>query len=87
MYNPRVYAISIAKIIGISDYLIGEIEKDPLAFVSSFLTAKYDTSKEASELIDSFDAKFSKYENIPLCSWDENDAKELRNDLKIIFSI
>ena len=37
MYNPRNYAISIEKILGTPQYLTGEVENNPLSFLSSFL--------------------------------------------------
>lgn len=87
MYNPRSYAITIEKILGTPQYLTGEIEKDPLAFLSSFLDGKFDSSETAAKLIDQFDEKFAKYKNIPLCNWKEEDAKQLTHDLKKIFSL
>ncbi|MBQ8055417.1 MAG: hypothetical protein IJ270_01195 [Paludibacteraceae bacterium] len=87
MYNPRNYAIAIERILGTPEYLTGEIEKDPLAFLSSFLDKKYDTDKRIAKLIDEFDEKFSKYKTVPLCSWFEEDAKQLVDDLKKIYSL
>ena len=87
MYNPRNYAIIIEKILGTPEYLTGEIEKNPLDFLSSFLDKQYELNAESAKLIDSFDTKFSKYKNVPLIDWDEEDAKQLTNDLKKIFSL
>lgn len=86
MYNPRYYANRVAQILGTSLDMTGKIEHDPLAFLSSFLSKKYDTSATAAQLIDSFDEKFAKYKNVPLCSWNEEDAKQLVEDLKTIYS-
>ena len=87
MYNPRNYAIIIEKILETPEYLTGEIEKNPLGFLSSFLDKQCDLNEENAKLIDSLDAKYSKYKNVPLISWDEEDAKQLTNDLKKIFSL
>ena len=85
MYNPRNYAISIERILGTPQYLTGEIEKNPISFLSSFLDAKYESDESKIELINAFDEKFSKYKNVPLCNWDEKDAKQLIDDLRKIF--
>lgn len=87
MYNPRNYAIIIEKILGTPEYLTGEIEKNPLDFLSSFLDKQYDLNEESAKLIDSLDVKFSKYKNVPLLNWKEEDAKQLTDELKIIFSL
>lgn len=87
MYNPRNYAIRIEKILGTPEYLTGEIEKNPLAFLSSFLDKVYTLNDEKAKQIDLFDEKFSKYKNVPLCSWDEEDAKQMVDDLKKIYSL
>jgi len=87
MYNPRNYAIAIEKILGTPEYLTGEIEKDPIAFFVGFLDKKYNTNEETAKLIDLFDEKYSKYKNIPLCNWNEEDAKQLVEDLKKIYSL
>lgn len=85
MYNPRNYAIQIEKILGTPQYLTGEIEKDPLSFLSSFLDKTYDASEKSAQLIADFDDKYSKYRNTHLLKWKEEDAKQLVNDFKIIF--
>ncbi len=85
MYNPRNYAIRIEKILGTPEHLTGEIEKDPLAFLESFLDKVYDTNEAKTKLIDLFDEKYEKYKNTPLCNWVEEDAKQMTDDLKIIF--
>jgi len=87
MYNPHNYAIQIEKILGTPQHLTGEIEKDPLTFLSSFLDKKYDSSENSAQLIEDFDNKYSKYRNAHLLKWDEEDAKQLINDLRIIFSV
>lgn len=87
MYNPRNYAIRIEKILGTPEYLTGEIEKNPLAFLSSFLDKVYTLNDEKAKQIDLFDEKFSKYKNVPLCSWDVEDAKQMIDDLKKIYSL
>lgn len=85
MYNPRNYAIKIERILGTPQNLTGEIEKDPLAFLSSFLDKKYDSNETSAKLIDAFDVKYSKYKNTPLINWNEEDTKQLTDDLKVIF--
>ena len=85
MYNPRNYAISIEKILGTPQSLTGEIENNPLSFLSSFLDKRYDLDEATAELIDSFDEKFSKYKGLPLINWEEKDAEQLVKDLKRIF--
>ena len=77
----------IEKILGTPQYLTGEIENDPLAFLSSFLDKKYDSNETSAQMIDSFDDKFAAYKNIPLCSWKEEDADQLVADLKKIYSL
>ena len=86
MYNPRNYARRIEKILGTPEYLTGEIERDPLAFVSSFLDKKFDSNERCAKLIDAFDDKYSKYKDTNLINWDEKDAKQFTDDLKAIFS-
>lgn len=86
MYNPRSYAIIIERILGAPEYLTGEIEKDPLAFLASFLDKIYETNEAKASLIDQFDDKYAKYKNIPLCGWNEDDAKRMTDDLKKIYS-
>ncbi len=86
MYNPRVCAISIEKILRTPQYLTGEIENFPLEFLSSFLDNEYKASVEKAKLIDLFDKKYAKYKNTPLCSWAEEDAEQMVKDLKEIFS-
>ncbi|MBQ6819475.1 MAG: hypothetical protein IJP35_07720 [Clostridia bacterium] len=85
MYNPRNYAIRIEKILGTPEHLTGEIEKDPLTFLESFLDKVYDTNDTKTKSIDLFDEKYAKYKNIPLCNWVEEDAKQMTDDLKIIY--
>lgn len=86
MYNPRNYAISIEKILGTPQSLTGEIENNPLSFLSSFLDKRYDLNEATAELIDSVDEKFSKYKGLPLINWEEKDAEQLVKDLRRIFS-
>lgn len=86
MYNPRSYAIIIERILGTPEYLTGEIEKDPLAFLASFLDKVYETNEAKASLIDQFDDKYAMYKNIPLCGWNEEDAKLMTDDLKKIYS-
>ena len=86
MYNPRSYAIRIEKILGTPEHLTGEIEKDPLEFLKSFLDKVYDDNREKAKLIDLFDEKYAKYGNTPLCNWMEEDAKQMTDDLKAIYS-
>ena len=87
MYNPRNYAIQIEKILKTPQSMTGEIERDPITFLSSFLEEKFDSNEACARLIDSFDEKFAKYKNDPLCSWSEDDAKQLVEDLKKIYSM
>ena len=86
MYNPRNYAISIEKILGTPQSLIGEIENNPLSFLSSFLDKRYYLDDATAKLIDSFDEEFSKYKGLPLINWEEKDAEKLVNYLRRIFS-
>lgn len=86
MYNPRSYAIIIERTLGTPEYLTGEIEKDPLAFLASFLDKIYETNEAKAKLIDQFDEKYAKYKNTPLCSWAKEDAKQMTDDLKKIYS-
>ena len=67
--------------------MTGKIEHEPLVFVSGFLSKKYDTSATAAQRIDEFDEKFAKYRNVPLCSWNEEDAKQFVEDLRKIYSV
>ena len=41
MYNPRNYARDIERILGVPQSSTGEIERNPLDFLSSFLDEKY----------------------------------------------
>lgn len=84
MYNPRNYARIIERILGTPEYLTGEIEKDPLSFLASFLDKIYETNGPKANLIDLFDEKYAKYKNTPLCSWAEEDTKQMTDDLKTI---
>ena len=87
MYNPRNYARDIERILGISQSSTGEIEKNPLDFLSSFLDEKYKLNETNAKLIDSFDEKFSKYKNVHLKDWLEEDAQQLVKDLRQIYSV
>ena len=87
MYNPRNYAIAIERILGTPQSSTGEIEKNPLAFLESFLDEKYKLNEENARLIDSFDDKFSKYKDAHLNKWKEEDAEQLVKDLKQIYSV
>ena len=86
MYNPRSYARIIERTLGTPEYLTGEIEKDPLAFLASFHDKIYETNGAKANLIDQFDDKYAKYKNTPLCSWAEEDTQQMTNDLKEIDS-
>ena len=86
MYNPRSYAIIIERTLGTPEYITGEIEKDPLTFMKSFLDKVYDTNETKAKLIDIFDEKYAKYKNTPLCSWAKEDAKQMIDDLEKIYS-
>ena len=83
MYNPRSYARNIERILGIPPSSTGEIEKNPLVFLSSFLDEKYKLNE--------INAKFAKWSN-PIdevnhiiydgeADWDEtlNTAEDLAN--------
>ena len=87
MYNPRNYARDIERILGIPQSSTGEIERNPLEFLSSFLDEKYKTNETNAKLINSFDEKFSKYKNVHLKDWLEEDAQQLVKDLRQIYSI
>lgn len=84
MYNPRNYAIAIEKILGTPQSLTGEIEKNPLVFLESFLEEKYKANETNAKLIDSFDEKFSKYKDVHLKDWSEKDAQQLVKSLRQI---
>lgn len=86
MYNPRNYAIIIGKILGVDECSLGKIEHNPLEFLSDFLDKKYGLNEETDNMIDALDSKFSRYKSISLVSWDEEDTKQLTNDLKKIFT-
>lgn len=86
MYNSRYYAIQIEKILKTPQSMTGEIERAPLTFLSSFLDKIYDSNDTCAQLIDSFDEKYANYKNVPLCSWSEEDAKQLVEDLRKIYS-
>lgn len=86
MYNPRSYAIIIERTLGTPEYLTGEIEKDPLAFLESFLDKAYEENGTKAKLIDLFDEKYANYKNTPLRNWAEEDAKQMTDDLKKIYS-
>ena len=86
MYNPRNYAIIIGKILGVDECSLGKIEHNPLGFLSSFLDNKYGSNEAIDNMIDALDSKFSRYNDVPLISWDEEDTKQLINDLKKIFA-
>lgn len=87
MYNPRNYARDIERILGVSQSSTGEIERNPLDFLSSFLDEKYKLNETNAKLIDSFDEKFSKYKNVHLKDWSEEDAQQLVKDLRQIYSV
>lgn len=87
MFNPRNYAISVEKILSTPQYMTGDIENAPFDFVSSFLDNKYDSNETAAQLIDSFDEKYAKYKNVPFIRWNEEDADQFVDDLKIIYSL
>ena len=86
MYNPRNYARAIERILGIPQSSTGEIENNPLSFLSSFLDEKYNSNETNAKLIGSFDDKFSKYKDAHLKDWAEEDAEELVKELKQIYS-
>ena len=87
MYNPRNYARDIERILGVSQSSTGEIERNPLDFLSSFLDEKYKLNETNAKLIDSFDEKFSKYKNVHLKDWSEEDAQQLVKDLRQIYLV
>ena len=87
MYNPRNYARDIERILGVSQSSTGEIERNPLDFLSSFIDEKYKLNETNAKLIDSFDEKFSKYKNVHLKDWSEEDAQQLVKDLRQIYSV
>ena len=46
----------------------------------------YTTKKLHQRLIITYSPKYAKYKNIPLCGWNEEDAKLMTDDLKKIYS-
>ena len=86
MYNPHSYAVSIEKILKAPYQTANEIEKNPLEYLKSFLDTVYEKSEEKAKLIDSFDDKYNKYENVPLIKWNEDDAEQMVKDLRVIMS-
>lgn len=86
MYNHHSYAITIEKILHTSLHTADEIERDPLAYLESFLDKVYKEDETKAKLIDLFDKKYAKYKSTHLCNWSEEDAKQMTNDLRKICS-
>ncbi|MBQ6835804.1 MAG: hypothetical protein IJO47_01985, partial [Clostridia bacterium] len=73
MYNPRNYAISIERILKTPMSMTGEIEKDPLTFISSFIDVAYESKEDKRILIDNFKNKYAIYQGVSLIEWYEED--------------
>lgn len=86
MYNPHSYAVSLEKLLKASYNSAGEIEKNPLAFISSFLDALAERSDEKRQQVFEFDDKYEKYKNMPFSQWEEADAAQMVKDLRMLLS-
>lgn len=86
MYNAHNYAISIERLLKLPAQAANEIEKNPLAYLKSFLDAIYEKDEAKARLIDAFDDKYEQYENKHLLNWEEADAVQMVKDLREIFS-
>ena len=54
MYNAHNYAVSIERILKLPAQTANEIEKNPLAYLKSFLDAIYEKYEATARLIDAF---------------------------------
>lgn len=86
MYNAHNYAISIERLLKLPAQAANEIEKNPLAYLKSFLDAIYKKNEAKARLIDAFDDKYEQYKDKHLLNWDEDDAAQMVKDLREIFS-
>lgn len=86
MYNPQSYAVSIEKILKAPLHAADIIAKNPLEYMKGYLDVVYEKSDEKARLIDTFDDKYKKYENVPLMNWREEDATQMVADLRNIMS-
>lgn len=86
MYNARNYAISIERLLKLPAQTANEIEKNPLAYLKSFLDAIYEKDGAKAKLIDAFDDKYEQYKDKHLINWEEDDAAQMVKDLREIFS-
>lgn len=85
MYNAHNYAISIEKLLKLPVHTANEIEKNPLAYLKSFLDEIYEKDETTARLIDAFDEKYGQYTGKHLINWDEADAAQMVKDLRKIF--
>lgn len=86
MYNAHNYAISIERLLKLPTQTANEIEKNPLAYLKSFLDAIYEKDESKARLIDAFDDKYEQYKDKHLLNWDEVDAAQMVKALREIFS-
>ena len=86
MYNAHNYAISIERLSKLPAQTANEIEKNPLAYLKSFLDAIYEKDEAKARLIDAFDDKYEQYKDKHLLNWEEADAAQMVKDLREIFS-
>lgn len=86
MYNAHNYAISIERLLKLPAQAANEIEKNPLAYLKSFLDAIYEKDEAKARLIDAFDDKYEQYKDKHLLNWEEVDAAQMVKDLREILS-
>lgn len=85
MYNPHNYAVEIEHLLKVPYNSAGEIEKNPLAYISSFLDKLAERSDEKQQQVFAFDDKYKKYEDMPFMQWKESDAVQMVKDLRELF--
>ena len=87
MYNPHSYAISIERMIKAPTNSAGEIEADPLGYISDILDRLADglDDKKQQQVFD-FDDRYEQYKGMPFAYWDENDADQMVKDLRKLLS-
>lgn len=86
MYNPHSYAVSLEKLLKAPYNSAGEIEKNPLVYISSFLDALAERSDEKRQQVFVFDDKYERYKDMPFSQWEEADAAQMVKDLRMLLS-
>ena len=82
MYNPHNYAITIERITKAPAHSAGEIEKNPLGYISGILDRLADESNEKRQQVFAFDDRYEKYKGMPFAKWEEADAAQMVKDLR-----